>query len=100
MSVYPEPIVGAWYLTPEGEKFEVVAIDDDEQYIEVQYYGGEIDEFDRDSWLQMELQPVAASEDWSGPYDVAEPDDLGYADITHPSEDFGTVLNDIDREDT
>jgi hypothetical protein len=34
------PAVGEWYKDTEGHIFEVVAMDEDENYIEIQHFGG------------------------------------------------------------
>lgn len=44
-----EPEVGLWYRDIQNRLFEVVALDSDDA-IEVQYYDGDITEFDRESW--------------------------------------------------
>ena len=44
-----EPIVGDWYSS-RGERFEVVAVDDDESTIEVQFADGTVAEIDADEW--------------------------------------------------
>jgi hypothetical protein len=74
------PIVGEWYKDTEGQIFEIVAMDEEENYIEVQYFGGEIDEMDFESWGSSVIENVEQPEDWSGPYDELERDDLGYTD--------------------
>jgi hypothetical protein len=69
-----KPIVGNWYKASEGELFEVVALDADDQTIEVQYFDGTLEEFDGDDWLALSLQPAEPPEDWTGSLDV-EPED-------------------------
>lgn len=44
------PVIGNWYSS-HGVLFEVVAVDDDEQFIEIQHADGDIEEIDRDDWL-------------------------------------------------
>ncbi|MET0293242.1 MAG: DUF6763 family protein [Steroidobacteraceae bacterium] len=44
-----EPIVGDWYAS-HGERFEVVAVDDGERTVEVQYADGTLAEIDLDDW--------------------------------------------------
>ena len=74
-----DPIVGNWYKNVEEEKeFEVVAVDEDAQTVEIQYFEGEVEEIDLDSWYELALEPIEAPEDWSGAYDQMEQDDLGY----------------------
>ena len=61
-----DPIVGNWYKNVEEEKeFEVVAVDEDAQTVEIQYFEGEVEEIDLDSWYELVLEPIEAPEDWS-----------------------------------
>ena len=46
----PNPGVGAWYRLNGGEPFEIVALDDDDGTIEVQYADGTLEELDREDW--------------------------------------------------
>lgn len=65
------PQRGHWYKRSDLDTiFEVVALDDDEGTIEVQYFGGEIEEFDINSWQLLELSQAAPPEDWSGALEV------------------------------
>ena len=79
----PPPIVGAWYQLPEGETLEVVALDLEEQTIEVQFYDGTVEEYDFDTWNELELQAAEPPEDWSGSLDVSK-DDYG-VDLDSPA---------------
>jgi len=73
----PRPIVGNWYQL-EGERFEVVAIDEDDATIEIQYFDGTVEEMDFEDWgahcENRALEQVGAPEDWSGSVDV-DPDE-------------------------
>ena len=74
-----DPIIGNWYRNEEtGNDFEVVALDEDAQTVEIQYFDGELEDLDLDAWYELPLELIEAPEDWSGPYDEIEPDDLGY----------------------
>ena len=42
------PIVGQWYRGGTNELFEVVAIDDQDQTIEIQYFDGTVAEMELD----------------------------------------------------
>ena len=76
-----DPIIGNWYRNQEtGNDFEVVALDEDAQTVEIQYFDGELEEFDLDAWYELPIDPIEAPEDWSGPFDEMESDDLGYED--------------------
>lgn len=80
MASPPEPSVGSWYRLDGGETFEVVAIDDHDQTIEVQYFDGTVEEMDVEDWETLceerALAVIDPPEDWSGSVDV-EPDDQG-----------------------
>src|ERR1700693_519273 len=68
------PVVGQWYRGGTNELFEVVAIDDQDQTIEIQYFDGTVTEVDFDSWNEQLLDELIdaadAPEDWSGAVDV------------------------------
>jgi len=74
-----KPIVGQWYRGATNELFEVVAIDDDDQTIEIQYFDGTVAEVDFDAWNEQLLDELIdaadAPEDWSGAIDM-EAEDL------------------------
>ena len=73
-----EPIIGNWYKNQEyGQLFEVVALDEDDGTIEIQYFESEIEEVDIESWYELSLENAAAPEDWSGPYGDLMIDDYG-----------------------
>ena len=75
-----KPEIGEWYRGATNALFEVVAIDDSDQTIEIQYFDGTIEEMDFDSWLEMlkdeSIESADAPEDWSGSLDV-DSEDLG-----------------------
>ena len=78
------PLVGAWYADPQGALFEVVAVDQDEGTVEVQYFDGTVEELEADSWEEMRPKPTDPPEDWSGSLDMER-------------EDYGVDLDDGDR---
>ncbi len=72
-----QPAVGTWYRNRENDaRFEVVAVDEHSRSVEVQHYDGDIEEYDFGTWSRLDLEQLAPPEDWSGPLDVAERDDL------------------------
>ena len=77
----PQPSIGNWYRFSGGELFEVVAIDDDEGAIDIQYFDGTVEEMEREDWeIQWEggaLEAAEAPEDWSGSVDVEGSDEEG-----------------------
>lgn len=71
MAVELKPQRGHWYKRPDlNDLFEVVAIDDDEGTIEIQYFNGEIEELDQTSWQELHIASAAPPEDWSGALEV------------------------------
>ena len=84
-----DPIIGNWYRNEEtGNDFEVVALDEDAQTIEIQYFDGEVEELELDAWYELPLEAIESPNDWSGPFDGLEEDELGY--------DEGDELSDED----
>jgi len=77
MSARPE--VGEWYRTRSGDTLEVVAVDDDDGTLEVQYFDGTVEEFDLDDWEAQrtngDIESAEAPEDWSGSVDVEGEDE-------------------------
>ena len=70
-----EPVIGEWYKMPEGTVFEVVAINEHDGSIDVQYADGTIGEFDVETWAMLELVTVAPP-DATGDYDDTLSEDL------------------------
>ncbi len=75
MSANPDPIAGNWYQDPDtGDKFEVVAVDEDTGTVEIRYVDGGGDEIDLDAWYAQGPEPIDVPEDWSGSMDDLERD--------------------------
>ena len=67
--------IGHWYRSLVNDAlFEVVAIDYDEQSIEIQYFDGEIEELEFGRWKTLIPLETAAPEDWTGPYEIDRQD--------------------------
>jgi hypothetical protein len=93
------PVVGEWYCNLEtGDLFEVVALDEDSGTIGIQYFEGEVEEIDSDTWTELMLEPSAEPEDWSAPFDDLEPEEVNYGETLRP-ENWSGPFKDIDRED-
>jgi hypothetical protein len=76
-----DPVVGRWYQQLEkGERFEVIAFDEDNGLVEVQHFDGDVEEIDIDAWYDMDLEPIEPPQDWTGPIDDVQRDDLGYTE--------------------
>lgn len=75
----PHPGIGDWYRLHRGESFEVVAVDDDDGTIDIQYFDGTLEEMDTEDWEAQwadgALEAAEAPEDWSGSVDIERGDD-------------------------
>ncbi len=81
MTIPSEPEVDTWYQdVPSGNAFRVVALDRAGDSVEVQYFNGDLAEYDFGSWYESQFIPIEAPEDWSGPFDDVQLDDFGYSD--------------------
>ncbi|MEZ5564323.1 MAG: DUF6763 family protein [Gammaproteobacteria bacterium] len=67
------PEIGNWFRG-NGKVFEVVAVDEKDQTVEIQHFDGTVEEVDGDVWREMLALPVDAPEDWSGSMDVDSED--------------------------
>src|ERR1700759_3419835 len=75
----PIPGIGEWYRHTGGDSFEVVALDEDDGTIEIQYFDGTVEEMDTEDWdsqwADRTLEKAEAPEDWTGSVDVESTDD-------------------------
>jgi len=69
------PKIGDWYKNTIGDSFEVIAQDDDDDTLELQYYDGTLEELDTETWESMRPVPIEPPEDWSGSMDIS-PEDI------------------------
>jgi len=95
-----DPIIGNWYRNQEtGNDFEVVALDEEAQTIEIQYFDGEVEELDLDAWYELAIESIEAPEDWSGPFDELESDDLGYDENENSRPEENEEVNEEELSD-
>lgn len=92
----PLPEIGSWYRSPDGQTFEVVAVDEKDLTIEIQHYDGTLEEFDLDTWRELEAVPTEQPEDWTGSMDVDD-EDGPEDDETH--EEWDDPLDFVDEQD-
>ena len=72
-----QPTVDQWYAhRNRDELFRVVAVDEQEDAIEIQSFDGDIEELDAQAWGELDIQAVEPPEDWTGPFDDVELDDV------------------------
>ena len=74
----PSPTIGEWYQrlagNDAGALFEVVAVDAEDDSIELQHFDGTLEELDFATWREQLIQEADAPEDWTGSVDVAAED--------------------------
>ena len=74
-----EPIEGNWYhLLDKDIDFMVLDVNLREGTVDIQYFDGHIEGLEMEEWEEMDLEEVEPPEDWTGPLDDLESDDLGY----------------------
>lgn len=86
MTTITDPVIDQWYKDVENNMtFKVVAIEESDASIEVQYLNGDIGEYDLDSWYNSTFDFIEDPEDWSAPFDDIEPEERGFsnADTTN-----------------
>ena len=83
-----QPTIGEWYKTVDDNAFEVVAFDDNDGSIEIQYADGDVEELDVDTWEEMVAGPVEPSEEWSAGFDNLGNDEYRDVDIAVKMEDW------------
>ncbi|MGB1556167.1 MAG: DUF6763 family protein [Oceanococcaceae bacterium] len=79
--------VGSWYRGLGTEPFEVVALDFDNETIEIQFYDGSLAELDYDSWLELSAVPTTGPDSFEGALDMAHEDLVEYTDLSQPDDD-------------
>lgn len=92
------PVIGHWYRRSNGSLFEVVAIDEDDSTVELQYFDGTVDEVDVDSWMRMLIETVGAPDDWSGSVDM-DPEDFSGDDSGEIPSGYHDPLRFLDTVD-
>jgi hypothetical protein len=81
-----KPTIGNWYRIQGNDSFEVVAFDEDDGTIELQYFDGTVEEMDLEDWQAEKengaLQEVEPPEDWTGSVDVDPEEDEARGDMS------------------
>ena len=71
------PQVGDWYRHSEtDETFQVVSVDAASGTVQTQSFDGEVDSIESEDWAELPLVAAPPPEDWTGPMDEMEPDDV------------------------
>lgn len=99
MNSEADPIVGNWYQhLDKGQAFQVVYVDEEADLVEIQHFDGDVEGMDFDTWYRLDIEPIEAPENWSGPLDVSELDDLTGTEVSDtPPEDWAEPLEEIEK---
>lgn len=88
--------IGQWYTRwDKGELFQVVGYDPDSRTIETQTFDGDLDEIESETWVGLPLALAEPPEDWTGPVDDVERDDLGYSETDMTGADWAEPLQSL-----
>ena len=90
-----EPEIGLWYRDIQNRLFEVVAIES-EDAIEVQYYDGDVAEYDRETWDLLCVNVAAEPRDGIGPYEDITEDEEGYLSENLKPISWDNVIGEIE----
>lgn len=89
-----KPIVNQWYRhLDKGQRFFVTAVDEEDGTVEIQHFDGDVEEFDTSEWHQQKIEPIEQPEDWTGPVDDIERDDLGYSETDMTEEEWAEPMS-------
>jgi len=80
------PVIGDWYQKPGRQLFEVVAVDEADSTIEIQFFDGSVAEVELEAWNDSRYVSAVAPEDYSGSLDIER-------------EDYGVELNVAGQKD-
>lgn len=93
MSRELNPVAGRWYRDLERDEiFKVVAVDENDDVVEIQHADGEIEELESAEWFEMDLERAGEPEDWLRETGDAE-------DEEEEEEDEGWRDEDDDEDD-
>ena len=92
--------IGQWYTrSDKGEIFQVVGYDANSRTIETQTFDGDVDEVDLETWAGLPLAFAEPPEDWTGPVDDVERDDLGYSETEMSGVDWAEPMQSFRPEE-
>ncbi len=93
------PPIGTWYQdAATGQLFEIVALDEKNRTIEVQYEDGDISEFDIESWGQLSLCQAEAPENANGGYSLPAYEDDCVNEAQYCAMAFANPLDSIEPD--
>ncbi|MBW4052049.1 MAG: hypothetical protein HIU85_11425 [Proteobacteria bacterium] len=85
--------IGQWYTrSDKGEIFQVIGCDPNSRTIETQTFDGDLDQIDLETWTGLALAFAEPPEDWTGPVDDVQRDDLGYSETDMSGTDWAEPM--------
>jgi len=96
----PEPAIGNWYDSKDFyECFKVIDCDEGKNSVEIQYFDGDIEQIDYETWIASHPHEIAEPEDASAPYEMEHEDVLNLLNDIENSEDLETHLRHLDLDE-
>ena len=100
MSRELNPVTGRWYRDIErDEVFKVVAVDENDDLIEIQHSDGEIEEIESAEWFEMDLERAGEPEDWLREQDDEDEEDDEQDDAFRDEDDDEDDWDDDEDDD-
>jgi len=87
----PQPTIGQWYQDAQHRYFEVVASDEDS--VEIQFYDGNIEEIDMDSWVLLSVKLAAEPNDGLSPFEELDFNEGGLTEERFQSQDWSLMAD-------
>ena len=95
-----DPVIGQWYRhLDKGQEFTVSNVDEDNEVVEIQHYDGDIEEYTFEEWQELEIEVTEPPEDWSGPMDDVEFDDMNYDETEMSESDWEEPLDEYGSDE-
>lgn len=83
------PVIGQWYRhRGDQQAFQVVAVDDADGSVELQFFDGTVDELRLVQWYALDIEDAETPQDWTGPFDRITRDDIDATDVQMEPEDW------------
>jgi len=96
MATETDPIVGNWYIhLDKGQRYCVVAIDEDSEIVEIQHFDGDLEELSLQDWYEMDVELSEEPDNWAGADDIDEVDDYGTEVTDTDATDWNDPLSDF-----
>lgn len=93
------PSIGSWYQDNLGQTFCIVAYDEQEFSIDIQYYNGDIEDIDTETWSYMDAMQISAPKDWTASYDMNDQDQLDNNELLVLSGHLDRKMYSIETDD-